>query len=175
MVRVASGEDPVRSPDPGGLTLGRAVTDDPGMDEELVLVDQIQPIQLGCELAATEEHAGRGCVLELLHARAQVAGDEDSIAPHSSMRWVKKACVSSSAIPSRWSTQPSRVTFMLKVRSPMATSLLRVGRAAGLSLVDEYLAPASDSSVGGGPRTVRPLHAPLDGAHLDELHACMFG
>src|SRR5262245_5853928 len=38
------------------------------------------------------------------------------------MKWVKKACVSSSAIPSRWSTQPSRVTLMLKVR-PMAASL----------------------------------------------------
>src|SRR5690242_200892 len=34
------------------------------------------------------------------------------------MRRVKKACVSSSVIPSRWSTQPSRVTLMLKVRSP---------------------------------------------------------
>src|ERR1700749_1131784 len=42
------------------------------------------------------------------------------MAPLSSKRRVKKACVSSSAIPSRWSTQPSRVTFMLKVRSPMA-------------------------------------------------------
>lgn len=28
------------------------------------------------------------------------------------MRWVKKACVSSSAIPSRWSTQPSSVTLI---------------------------------------------------------------
>jgi hypothetical protein len=28
--------------------------------------------------------------------------------------------------------------LMLKVKSPMATSLLRVGRTAGLSLVDEY-------------------------------------
>jgi hypothetical protein len=35
------------------------------------------------------------------------------------MRRVKKACVSSSAIPSWWSTQPSRVTLMLKVKSPM--------------------------------------------------------
>ncbi|KYF93204.1 hypothetical protein BE17_48625 [Sorangium cellulosum] len=32
---------------------------------------------------------------------------------------MKKACVSSSAIPSWWSTQPSRVTLMLKVKSPM--------------------------------------------------------
>src|SRR5215471_13857657 len=51
------------------------------------------------------------------------------------MRLVKKACVSSSAIPSRWSTQPSRVTLMLKVKIPMAASLLRVGLTAGLSLV----------------------------------------
>src|ERR1044071_7015290 len=36
------------------------------------------------------------------------------------MRRVKKACVSSSAIASRWSTQPSRVRLRLKVRSPMA-------------------------------------------------------
>src|SRR5262245_892022 len=35
------------------------------------------------------------------------------------MRRVKKAWVSSSAIPSWWSTQPSRVTLRLKVRSPM--------------------------------------------------------
>src|SRR5688572_15119299 len=62
------------------------------------------------------------------------------------MRRVKYACVSSSAIPSRWSTQPSRVTLMLKVRSPIATSLLRVGRTAGLSLVDEYLG-AADAQV----------------------------
>ena len=30
------------------------MTGDPGVDEELVLVDQIQPVQLGRELAATE-------------------------------------------------------------------------------------------------------------------------
>src|SRR5688572_2902218 len=41
-----------------------------------------------------------------------------SIAPPSSIRRVKKACVSSSAIPSWWSTQPSRVTLRLRVRSP---------------------------------------------------------
>ena len=29
---------------------------DPGVDEELVLVDQIPPVQLSRELAATEEH-----------------------------------------------------------------------------------------------------------------------
>src|ERR1041385_6401217 len=57
------------------LVQGRAVAGDPGGDEEHVLVDQIQPVQLGRELAATEEHAGRGRILELLHARAHVAGD----------------------------------------------------------------------------------------------------
>src|SRR6188508_2461991 len=52
------------------LVQGRAVAGDPGVDEELVLVDQIQTVELGRELAATEEHAGWGRVLELLHARA---------------------------------------------------------------------------------------------------------
>src|SRR5689334_17502283 len=36
---------------------------------------------------------------------------------------VKKAWISSSAIPSWWSTQPSRVTLMLKVKSPMVFSV----------------------------------------------------
>src|SRR4051812_36780532 len=55
------------------LVQSRPVAGDPGVDEELVFVDQVQPIQLGRELAATEEHAGRSCVFQLLHARAQVA------------------------------------------------------------------------------------------------------
>ncbi len=42
------------------LVQGRAVAGDPGVNEELVLVYQIQPVQLGRELAATEKHAGRG-------------------------------------------------------------------------------------------------------------------
>jgi hypothetical protein len=42
------------------LVQGRAGASDPGVDEELVLVDQILPVQLGRELAAAEEHAGRG-------------------------------------------------------------------------------------------------------------------
>src|SRR5262249_38736065 len=66
--------EPSRAGQPA-LVQDRAVAGDPGVDEELVLVDQIQPVQLGCELAATEEHAGRGRVFELLHARAQVAGN----------------------------------------------------------------------------------------------------
>src|SRR5262245_32005067 len=53
------------------------------------------------------------------------------------MRRVKKACVSSSAIPSWWSTQPSRVRLRLKVRSPMAgesnaTRLRRRGHPAAV-------------------------------------------
>src|ERR1700752_1517084 len=63
------------------LVQGRAVAGDPGGGEELVLVNQIQPVQLGRELAATEEHAGRGRVLELLHARAQVACDVVAVVP----------------------------------------------------------------------------------------------
>src|ERR1700709_1647857 len=39
------------------------------------------------------------------------------------MRRVKKAWVSSSALPSWWSTQPSKVTLMLKVKSPMGSSV----------------------------------------------------
>src|SRR6478672_2433711 len=57
------------------LEQGRAVAGDPRVDEEPVLVDQIQPLQLGRELAAAKEHAGRRRVLEPLHGRAQVAGD----------------------------------------------------------------------------------------------------
>src|SRR5215211_5754921 len=72
--------EPSRAGQPA-LVQGRAVAGDPGVDEELVLVDQIQPVQLGRELAATEEHAGRGRVLELLHARAQVAGDVVAVGP----------------------------------------------------------------------------------------------
>lgn len=54
---------------------------DPWVDEELAFVDQIQPVQFRRELAATEEHAGRGCVLEPLHARSQVAGDVVAVGP----------------------------------------------------------------------------------------------
>jgi len=51
------------------------------MDEELIFVDQIQPIQLDCEFAAPEEHAGRRRVLELLYACSQVAGDVMAVGP----------------------------------------------------------------------------------------------
>src|ERR671912_781817 len=79
-----------------------------------------------------------------------------SIASPSSMRRVKKACVSSSAIPARWSTQPSRVTLMLKVRRPMAASLslLPPPEDARLDPVDVSLVvrvPASQPLAFGSP------------------------
>jgi hypothetical protein len=61
--------------------LRRAVSGELGVDEELVLVDEIQPMKLGRELAAAEEHAGRGRVLEPLHAEAQIAGDVVAVGP----------------------------------------------------------------------------------------------
>ena len=54
---------------------------DPRMYEENVLVDQIQPIELGGQLTTTEEHSGRCCVLQLLHLRAKVAGDVMGVVP----------------------------------------------------------------------------------------------
>src|SRR5262245_50473492 len=81
------------------------------------------------------------------------------MAPPSSMRRVKKACVSSSAIPSWWSTQPSRVTLMLKVKSPMAANLL--GRAEAIQSAGNALALAL-----GGREATPP--DPSD-ARLDRL------
>lgn len=54
---------------------------DPGMDEELVFVDQIESVQFGRKLTATEEHAGRGRVLEPLYPDAQVAIDVSAMGP----------------------------------------------------------------------------------------------
>src|SRR5262245_44824514 len=91
------------------------------------------------------------------------------------MRRVKKACVSSSAIPSRWSTQPSRVTLMLKVKSPMRPVYARqsladvlasalVGRGdpppdpggAGLDrLLDRRVAERATRAIGRQPRSWR--------------------
>src|SRR5438046_5760965 len=66
--------EPSRAGQPA-LVQGRAVAGDPRVDEELILVDEIQPVQRARELAATEEHAGWGRVLQLLHPRAEVASD----------------------------------------------------------------------------------------------------
>jgi hypothetical protein len=41
----------------------------------------VQPVELGRELTATEEHAGRGRVLELVHARAQITGEVVAAVP----------------------------------------------------------------------------------------------
>src|SRR5438046_8041099 len=72
--------EPSRAGQPA-LVQGRAVAGDPGVDEQFVLVDQIQPVQLGRELAAPEEYAVWGRVLELLYARAQVVGDVVAVGP----------------------------------------------------------------------------------------------
>src|SRR3954465_13645573 len=63
------------------LVQRRAVAGDPGVDQQLVLVDQIQPVQRGRELAATQENAARRRVLELLYASAQLAGDVMAVGP----------------------------------------------------------------------------------------------
>lgn len=63
------------------LVQRRAVARDPGVDAQEVRVDQVQPVQLGRERAAAEEHADRGRVFELLYAGAQVAADEVTIGP----------------------------------------------------------------------------------------------
>src|SRR3954469_13518673 len=52
-----------------------------GWTRKLVLVDQIQPVQLGREFAATEEHARPSRVLEPLHACTQVVGDVVAVGP----------------------------------------------------------------------------------------------
>src|SRR5688572_32986255 len=60
--------DQLELPRRGQTTLvqGRAVAGEPGMNEELVLVDQLEPLELGGEFAAAEEHALRSRVLEPL-------------------------------------------------------------------------------------------------------------
>lgn len=63
------------------LVQSGAVAGDPGVNEELVLVDQIQPIQLGRKLAAAQEHARRGRILEILYGCSQITGDVVAIVP----------------------------------------------------------------------------------------------
>src|SRR5689334_18172184 len=86
---------------------------------------------------------------------------------------VKKACVSSSAIPSWWSTQPSRVTLMLKVKSPMVSSVRDTRRDAPPSGSNRSL------RVSDGARSVPNRRAPVrrpgivesdghDGVHKEE-------
>src|SRR5688500_13038267 len=62
-----------------------------------------------------------------LTAHSRIAGGASSSprATAGQLRRVRKACVSSSAILSWWSTQPSTVTLMLKVKSPMRRGLLK--------------------------------------------------
>src|SRR5215467_8779767 len=69
------------------------------------------------------------------------------------MRRVKKACVSSSAIPSWWSTQPSRVTLMLKVKSPMRRVYIQsLADVLAPALVGRDDPPPDLSCVGGAER-----------------------
>jgi hypothetical protein len=49
------------------------VAGDPRVDKEFVLVDQVQSVQFGRQLAAAEKHASRGRVLEPLDLRSQIA------------------------------------------------------------------------------------------------------
>jgi hypothetical protein len=46
------------------------MTSDPEVDEELILVDQIEPVQLDRELATTEEHTGWGYILDFCYSAA---------------------------------------------------------------------------------------------------------
>jgi len=65
--------------------LARPVADDPWVDKKLVLVDQVQPVQLGRQLAATEEHATGGGVLEPLDAIEQVPSNVVAVGPWESI------------------------------------------------------------------------------------------
>jgi hypothetical protein len=63
------------------------VASDPGMDETIVLVDQIQPVQLARKLAAAQEHTGWGrffepqykkwCSADIAHAELEMAVEVD--------------------------------------------------------------------------------------------------
>ena len=67
--------EPARAGQPA-LVQGWAMTGNPRVDQEFVLVDQIKPVQLVREFAAAQKHTGWGRVFEFLHARAQVASDD---------------------------------------------------------------------------------------------------
>lgn len=58
--------EPLRAGQPA-LVRGRSVSGDPAVDEQFVIVYQIQLVQLGRQLAATEEYTVWCRVLELLY------------------------------------------------------------------------------------------------------------
>src|SRR3546814_16013747 len=72
--------EPSRAREPA-LVQGRAVAGDPGVDEEPVLLDPVQPIQLGRTLSATAEPARPRRVLELHHYRSHVRGYMVAVCP----------------------------------------------------------------------------------------------
>src|SRR3954453_8268453 len=72
--------EPARAGQPALVQRG-AVAGDHGMDEQLVLVDQVKAVELGRELAASQENPSWSRVLELLHALAQFAGDAVAVGP----------------------------------------------------------------------------------------------
>src|SRR5690606_41310401 len=59
----------------------RTVAGTPGVDEELVLVDQVEPVEFRRQPAAADQHTSRRVVLERLHARAEVAGQVMAVVP----------------------------------------------------------------------------------------------
>ena len=62
------------------------------------------------------------------------------------MRWVKKACVSSSAIPSWWSTQPSSVTTLVteeRVKGEVVFRCMQSGDLSHLYAADEPYSTAA--------------------------------
>ena len=63
----------------------RSVTGDDRVDDQAILIDEIQPLQLGAQLWAAEQHAGGRIVLDLLHRGAQVALQ---VARRSPCRWM---------------------------------------------------------------------------------------
>src|SRR5690606_19854142 len=63
------------------LVQGRAVTRNPGVEQEYVLIDQIQPIKRRREVTTAKEHTSRRRVLEFLHTAARLAGDVVAIGP----------------------------------------------------------------------------------------------
>src|SRR5690606_28979801 len=58
-----------------------SMTGDPGMDEESVVVDQLEPVERDGEQAAAQQHAAWCGVLELLDASPQVACDGVAVGP----------------------------------------------------------------------------------------------
>jgi hypothetical protein len=68
---------------------GRPVADDPGLDEEVVLVGQVHGVQLPRQADAAEERTVRRPILEVLHRGAQVTGQVRAAGQEKSCRVVE--------------------------------------------------------------------------------------